>query len=143
MTAELTPPLHATERWMQAASSFMPPLQGPAGTAERLLLLLHYSIEWDTAWVANYRTTYWDKILPERVLVTSHQVTNLRAWWTQIADELEAFPATHEARAELAYHLDHPNPQDVLRVFTTETLALVMRTRIVAETRSQQRKKHF
>lgn len=40
-----------------------------ADTAERLLLLVHYSIDWDNSWVAEekYRKTYWDEILPGRV----------------------------------------------------------------------------
>ena len=28
-----------------------PPVASPADTAERLLLLLHYTINWDTSWV--------------------------------------------------------------------------------------------
>ena len=32
-----------------------PPVASPADTAERLLLLLHYTIDWDTSWVADPR----------------------------------------------------------------------------------------
>ncbi|HQZ85626.1 hypothetical protein H5398_15505 [Tessaracoccus sp. MC1679] len=124
-----------TQMWLHATAGFMPPLEGPAGTAERLLLLLHYSIDWDTSWVAGYRTTYWDKLLPDRILVASQQAANLRQWWTQLADDLQAFPTTATARHELAQLLDTPDPMPVLRVLRQETLALVLRTRIVAETR--------
>ena len=46
-----------------------PPVACPADTAERLLLLLHYTIDWDSSWVADpkYRKTYWDEQLPGRV----------------------------------------------------------------------------
>lgn len=124
-----------TQTWLSATASFMPPLDGPAGTAERLLLLLHYSIDWDHSWVASYRTTYWDRLLPDRVLVASQQASNLRQWWTQLADDLHAFPFTPAARHELAQLLDYPDPTSVLRTLRQETLALVLRTRIVTESR--------
>lgn len=132
MTLTHTTPTH---RWLDATAAFMPPLDGPAGTAERLLLLLHYSIDWDNSWVANYRTTYWDKLLPDRVLVASQQASNLRQWWTQLADELQAFPTTADTRHELAQLLNDPDPTAVLRTLRQETLALVLRTRIVSESR--------
>lgn len=124
-----------TDKWLAAAAAFMPALDGPAGTAERLLLLLHYSIDWDSSWLSSYRTTYWDKLLPDRVLVASQQATNLRAWWTHLADDLVASPTTAEARQELVQLLSTPDPAPVLRTLSQETLALVMRTRIVSETR--------
>lgn len=124
-----------TQKWLDATASFMPPLEGPAGTAERLLLLLHYSIDWDSSWVAGYRTTYWDKLLPDRILVASQQASNLRQWWTTLADDLQASPTTVAARHELAQLLDTHDPAAVLRVLRHETLALVLRTRIVAESR--------
>ena len=124
-----------TETWLAATATFMPPLQGPAGTAERLLLMLHYSIDWDNSWVAGYRTTYWDKLLPDRVLVASQQAADLHQWWTQLADDLHAFPVIPAARHELAQLLEDPDPSAVLRTLRQETLALVLRTRIVTESR--------
>lgn len=44
----------------------LPPLTGPAGVAERLLLLTHYGIDWQTGWVSRYRRTYWEQLLPDR-----------------------------------------------------------------------------
>jgi hypothetical protein len=35
----------ATDRWLAAVPA-MPPLTEAAGTAERLLLLVHYGIDW-------------------------------------------------------------------------------------------------
>jgi len=139
MTATVVPAASPTSQWLAATAEFMPALTGPAGTAERLLLLLHYSIDWDTSWVQKYRPTYWEKILPDRVLVTSQQTANLRTWWTTLADDLTAHPTTLEARTELAILLEAPDPAAVLRILAEETLALTLRTRIVAETRRQSR----
>lgn len=139
MTDTLAPALSPTDRWLASTAAFMPPLNGAAGTAERLLLLLHYGIDWDTSWISSYRTTYWDKLLPDRVLVASQQAPNLRAWWTTLADDLHASPTTTDSRRELATLLDVEDQRCVLRTLTQETLALVMRTRIVAETWKQRR----
>lgn len=137
LTATPTTP---TQLWLAQVADYMPPLSGPAGTAERLVLLLHYSIDWDTSWVSSYRTTYWDKILPDRIMVASQQASNLRSWWTALADDLGASPTTRDSRQELATLLDVENPLAVLRCLSEETLALVMRARIVAEARRQQRR---
>ena len=48
MTAALTP----TQAW-QATVPELPPVDGPHAIAERLLLLLHYGIDWETSWVAD------------------------------------------------------------------------------------------
>lgn len=129
-----------TQTWLAHVASYMPPLPGPPGTAERLVLLLHYSIDWDSSWVSSYRPTYWDKILPDRILIASQQAANLRSWWTALADELGASPPTRETRQELAALLDVDDPLDVLRALSEETLALVMRARIVAEARREQKR---
>src|SRR5664279_3452503 len=41
-----------TDRWLAAVPE-LPPLDGPAGTGERLLLLLHYGVDWDAGWVSS------------------------------------------------------------------------------------------
>lgn len=124
-----------TGKWLAATAEFMRPLEGAAGVAERLLLLLHYSIDWDNSWVRGYRSTYWDKILPDRVLVAAYQAVTLRQWWTQIADELVAHPTREDARRELVALLEVEHGEQVLACLTNETLALLLRVRIVAETR--------
>lgn len=53
-----------TDRWLAAAGDIMPALEGPAGVAERLLLLIHYGVDWSNSWVARYRATYWDVVPP-------------------------------------------------------------------------------
>lgn len=130
-----------TQQWMANTAAYMPPLNGAAGTAERLLLMLHFSIDWNVSWAANYRTSYWDKQLPERVFVAAHQSSTLREWWSQLAEDFVAAPTTPQARIELAQLLDDKDPRAVLRCLAAETLALVMRTRIVAEAKAAKRKK--
>lgn len=121
-----------TSRWLARVPD-MPPLEGPAGTAERLLLLLHYGIDWSHGWVAGYRTRYWDQLLPDRVIVATYRADNLRRWWSEVAAELEAEPRNAAERSELEQLLRH-EPLPVLNVLRTETEALVLRVRIVADT---------
>lgn len=122
-----------TGRWLDSVSTVMRPLEGAAGTAERLLLLLHYSIAWEASWVTGYRTTYWDKILPDRVYIATFRHSTLRGWWTDLATDLVAVPGTEESR-ELVQLLDEP-AAPVLACLRDEHVALVLRVRIVAETR--------
>lgn len=122
-----------TSQWLAAVPD-MPPLEGPAGTAERLLLLLHYGIDWTGGWVAGYRTRYWDQLLPDRVIVSTYRADNLRRWWSEVAAELQAEPRNKAERAELEQLL-RQDPLPVLTVLRTETEALLLRVRIVADTR--------
>lgn len=74
-----------TDRWL-AALPELPALAEPAGTAERLLLLLHYGIDWDS-WVGSHRTSYWPSLLPDRV--QGHlPLPTLGAWWSQLSNDL-------------------------------------------------------
>lgn len=109
----------------------MPALDGPAGTAERLLLHLHYGIDW-TGWLAGYRERYWDAILPDRVLVATWRAANLPRWWDDVAVELDSSPRSAAARREVEALLREP-AQEVLEVIREETLPLILRVRIVAE----------
>lgn len=120
-----------TLTWLAAVSE-MPPLEGPAGVAERLLLLLHYGIDWNGGWVARYRDRYWDQLLPDRVVVATYRAGTLRRWWTDVAGELAAAPRNAAERSELEQLLRQP-AQPVLEVLRTETEALLLRTRIVAD----------
>lgn len=122
-----------TDRWLATTSGIMPPLEGPEGTAERLLLLLHYGIDWENGWVGNYRTTYWDRILPDRVVVATYLAPSLRTWWDQVANDLLSAPRTAHERAELASLMGEPS-LPVMKALREQTTALLLRTRIVAET---------
>lgn len=120
-----------TGRWLAAVTG-MPPLDGPAGTAERLLLLIHYGIDWQDGWVGRYRTTYWDRILPDRVIAATYRAANLRRWWRDVADNLGSRPRSPSERAELE-ELLRADPGPVLEVLRWEAEALLLRTRITAD----------
>lgn len=121
-----------TDRWLAAAGDIMPALEGPAGVAERLLLLIHYGVDWSNSWVARYRATYWESILPDRVICATYRSANLRRWWRDVADDLGSNPRTAAERTELEALL-RADPQPVLEVLRHEAPALLLRTRIVTE----------
>lgn len=128
----MTTPDTPTSRWLAHTSDVMPPLEGPEGTAERLLLLLHYGIDWSEGWVGRRRSRYWDQLLPDRVVVATYRSPNLRRWWATVADSLESRPRGAEERTELEQLL-RADPGPVLEILRLETEPLLLRTRIVAE----------
>lgn len=115
----------------------MPALEGPAGTAERLLLHLHYGIDW-TGWLGGYRERYWDALLPDRVLVATWRAASLPRWWDDVAIELGSTPRTPAARREVEALLREP-ARPVLEMMREETTPLILRVRIVAEAVRQAR----
>lgn len=121
----------ASSAWLRAVPE-LPPLEGPEHTAECLLLLLHYGIDWTNGWVGRYRSTYWDKILPDRVVVATYRADTLRSWWALAAAELESSPRNATERLELEQLLV-ADPGPVLLLLREQTDALALRTRIVAE----------
>lgn len=126
-----TAPAAPTDRWL-AASDHMPPLDGPAGVAERLLLLIHYGIDWSDGWVSRHRNTYWDRLLPDRVIAATYRAGSLRRWWCDVAAELESQPRSPTERTELEQLL-RADSGPVLEVLRLETEALLLRTRIVTD----------
>ena len=122
-----------TSRWLAAAAG-LPPLVGPAGVAERLLLLVHYGVDWQDGWVAarRHRGAYWDRILPDRVIAATYRAPNLRRWWQEVASELESQPRNRAERDELEALL-RAGPAPVLEILRFEADALILRTRIVAD----------
>ncbi|MDN5768899.1 MAG: hypothetical protein L0H79_17215 [Intrasporangium sp.] len=128
----MNPTPSPTDRWLASASHVMPPLEGAAGTAERLLLLVHYGVDWQGGWVGRYRTTYWDRLLPDRVICATYRAANLRRWWRDVADDLGSQPRSAPERAELE-ELLRAEALPVLEVLRFETEALLLRTRIVAD----------
>lgn len=127
-----------TSRWLAHTADVMPALDGPAGTAERLLLLLHYGVDWESSWVGSHRANYWTSHLPDRVLVGTYLTDSLRSWWTLVAGELSSAPRTGAERMELASLLEAPSAP-VLRILREQTEALTLRTRIVADAVRSQR----
>lgn len=129
----MTPPLQTpTDRWLAHTAGYMPPLEGTAGTAERLLLHLHYGIDWTHGWVAKHRATYWDRLLPDRVITATFRTDNLRRWWRDVSNELEAQPRGAGDRLEVE-RLLRADPLPVLETLRLEAEPLLLRTRIVAD----------
>lgn len=135
MPADLSP----TQRW-QSLVPELPAVEGPADTAERLLLLLHYSIDWDTSWVADHRKSYWDAAFPSRVRSAAMRADTLGQWWTEVSGRLGATaPRQADRRMELAMLLGEPT-RPVITVMRERLAELVLRVRIVAEAVAEQRK---
>lgn len=128
MTDTETP---VTDCWLSLAHS-LPPLTGPASTAERLLLLAHYGIDWQNGWITSYVRTYWDKVLPDRVIASTYRADTLSRWWCSVADELGSQPRNSDERLEIAHHLG-ADSLPVLEVLRFETPALILRTRITTD----------
>lgn len=124
-------PMEPTRRWLAEVPE-LPPLSGALEVAERLLLLLHYSIDFDS-WVGSYIRRYWTDLLPDRVIVATYSADSLHRWWSDVAAELCADARTREERLELAQLLAHHDPQAVLEHLRSDTTALLMRTRITAD----------
>lgn len=120
----------ATDQWLNVTHSLQP-LEGAAGTAERLLLLAHYGVNFD-GWISGYLSTYWDKLLPDRVITTAYQAQTLPQWWTALSEEISSAPRNSTERAEVAHHLEQAS-ELVLHILRTETAALVLRARITSE----------
>jgi len=123
--------LTPTSRWLALVADWMPPEEGPAGTAERILLLLHYGIDWTDGWVSRYRKTYWQHILPERVISATYGSENLRQFWQLISTELGW---TYRNMAELTEleRLLRADSIPVLETLQTQCYPLLLRTRLVA-----------
>ena len=120
-----------TERW-RAAAPELPPLPGTAhDTAERLLLLLHYGIDWESGWVGARRERYWSITFrsgsgSRRTAVapisTDGGQSQPRHWTRR--------PATPPSGSKSAHCLREP-PRPVLVALRESTTALVLRTQII------------
>lgn len=152
MIDELTP----TRRWQAlvpelrslpaptsaAEASGQADIDRAADTAERLLLLLHYSIDWDNSWIGQEknRKTYWDELLVSRVRVASYRSATLDEWWSTASALLDdAAPRHLDRRRELAELLREPT-LPVLSMFQTSLPALLLRVRIITEAVAAERK---
>lgn len=121
-----------TSTWL-AAAPYLPPLTGAADTAGRLVLLLHYGIDWKNSWVTQRRHAYWSHILPSRVAAATYRAASLRAWWTMVSQELGAGPRNRAEREELGVLLGGDQGLEVLGVLREECQALTLRCRITAD----------
>lgn len=121
-----------TDQWLSCAEDVMPPLEGAAGVAERLLLLLHYGIDWEAGWVGKHRRTYWSQILPSRVIAATYRTDQLRGWWQMVTEQLDASPRRREERQEIVSLLAAES-LPVLECLRGQAEALVLRTQITSE----------
>ncbi|WP_343229960.1 hypothetical protein [Rhodococcus sp. H-CA8f] len=134
LITEMVAKASVTEQWL-AAAPHLPSLTDPAAVvAERLLLLLHYGMDWTASnWVAARRADYWDHLLPAHVrLGTYSSGTNLHHWWSTVSGKLGSTPRTDGERLEVAQLLTS-EPKDVIQTLRDQTMALTLRTRIVAD----------
>ena len=133
----MTPPAPApTASWL-AALPELPPLSGAAATAERLLLLLHYGVDWST-WVGDHRIHYWTSLLPDRVTKATYRSGTLDKWWSQAASDLQSAPRSAAERGEVALLLREQSGP-VLAVLRDETPALLLRIRLTTDAVRHQR----
>lgn len=131
--------LSPTKQWQRLVPD-LPALDGAADTAERLLLLLHYSIDWEASWVADHRKTYWDATFPSRVRSAAMRAESLGQWWTEASGRLGATaPRQAARRRELATLLGEPTVP-VITVMRDRLAELVLRVRIIVEAVSEHRK---
>lgn len=123
-----------TDRWLAAGD--LPALHGAADVADRLLLLVHYGIDWQNGWLSNarHRIKYWDPILPDRVILATFSAGTLRRWYTDVAAQLISAPRNAAERRELEQLLRPAVAEtQVLEVLRTETAGLLLRIRITAD----------
>ncbi|OLT46652.1 hypothetical protein BJF87_22285 [Gordonia sp. CNJ-863] len=127
-----------TVRW-RAAVPELPALTEPAAiTAERLLLLVHYNLDWDS-WIGEHRRRYWDELLPSRVRTATYRADTLPAWWSLLAQALPIVVTDKARRLEVAQLLAEPSAP-VLAILREQLPALVLRVRIIAETVAEHRR---
>jgi hypothetical protein len=137
-------PATPTRAW-QSLVPELPPFADPADpdvdaaqavaadTAERLLLLLHYSIDWQNSWVADRRKTYWDNEFPSHVRGAANSNDSLDGWWSDASRRLNALaPRQADRRLELAILL-RESAEPVITMLLDRLPALVLRVRIIAE----------
>ena len=121
-----------TMRW-RAAVPDLPALSDPAAiTAERLLLLVHYDLDWDS-WIGDHRHRYWDELLPARVRAATYRADSLATWWSLLAQALPITVTDRARRLEVAQLLTEPSAP-VLNLLRDQLPALILRVRIIAET---------
>ncbi|WP_396266592.1 hypothetical protein [Gordonia sp. p3-SID1431] len=121
-----------TMRW-RAAVPELPALTDPAAIcAERLLLLVHYDLDWDS-WIGDHRHRYWDELLPARVRAATYRADSLPTWWSLLAQALPITVTDRARRLEVAQLLTEPSAP-VLNLLRDQLPSLILRVRIIAET---------
>lgn len=124
-----------TDEWLKASP--LPPLDGAEGVAERLVLLLHYGVDF-SVWGGARRVRYWDA-LAERVKAATYAGPTLAHWWGDASRQIVSAPRSHDEREEVAHLLAVDNQRAVLSALRVHAEVLVLRARVVSEYRRQAR----
>lgn len=119
------------------AESPLPPLTGPEGVAERLVLLVHRGVDWDV-WGGARRVRYWDA-LTDRVRAATYAGPTLSQWWQEVCVQITSAPKYPEDRTDLAHLIADPAQREVLTALHRHAATLVLRVRVLSEARSATR----
>lgn len=111
-------------------ASPLPPLAGPAASAERLVFLVHRGVNWDV-WGPR-RLTYWDA-LSARVRAGTYAGRDLNAWWQDVASRIDSEPRNRDDRRLLAETLMAADQRAVLNILRDQSDVLVLRVRVAVE----------
>lgn len=109
------------------AAAHLPPVTGPAETADLLVAIAHRCVT-DRA---KFGKRYWDA-LAERVRAGTYVGLSLRVWWRRICQDMgidQPWPADQHL---LLAALDGGDDPAVLRVLREETAVVVLRVRLAA-----------
>lgn len=117
--------------WLE--QSPLPSLEGAAAIAERLVLLIHYGVDF-TIWGGARRVRYWEA-LAERVRAATYAGPLLPDWWASISTQIVSSPRDSGERIEMAGLLSSPDQREVMQVLRTQAQVLVLRVRVLSETR--------
>lgn len=120
-----------TDRWIATAGLAAP--DGVQAAAVRLVLLLHYGIDWRDGWVAKRRDRYWDRTLPDYIIQAAMRHGDLGRFWSDVTSRLGSSPRNTFERAEVIHLLADAHPQAVLEVLRDAAEAVVLFVRLVAE----------
>lgn len=124
-----------TDAWLSASP--LPPLEGAIGIAERLVLLMHYGVDF-SIWGGARRERYW-AALTERIKAGTYSGPTLEKWWADVSTRIVSTPRNAAERLEVATLLSTPDARAVLAALRANADVLVLRVRVVSEARRAQR----
>lgn len=124
-------PFPVTDAWLSVSP--LPRLTGPESVAERLVLLVHYGVDF-SIWGGARRVRYWDA-LTDRVKAATYAGPTLEHWWADVCTQIASAPRDAAERLEVAQLLAHSNPRPVLVALRNHAEVLVLRARVVSEAR--------
>lgn len=113
----------------------LPAMNGPEGVAERLVVLIHYGVDF-SIWGESRRTRYWGA-LTERIKAATYSGPTLSNWWQDISLSIVSTPRTHEERVELLSLLNVEEQREVLNILRNSAEALVLRVRVLSEAKKE------